>query len=182
MPKTDNNWYVVTGGPSTGKTTLLDILKSKGHKVFPEMARVVIDEGVARGLSVEQIRKDERKFQADVLKRKQELEEKHDNNLLTFFDRGMHDTLAYMRCFGLEVKKELENEINKYKYRKVFLLDTLPEFEQDYARIEDKNFRNKINKLLNEVYENSGIEVVHVPFDKPKKRADFVLEHVELSS
>jgi predicted ATPase len=173
-----NNWYVITGGPSTGKSTLLNVLESKGHKIFPEMARVVIDEGIASSLSVEQIRKDEKKFQADVLKRKQELEEKHDDNLLTFFDRGMQDTLAYMQFYGWEIEKELEKEINKFKYRKVFLLDPLPQFEKDYARTENENFKSKINDLLKNAYENAGMEVIHVPFDEPEKRAAFVLDHL----
>jgi predicted ATPase len=113
MSKHSNNWYVITGGPSTGKTTILNILKSKGHKVFPEIARIVIDEGIAKGLSVEQIRRDEKKFQMKVLKRKQQIEANHQADKLTFFDRGMHDTLAYMRSYGWKIKKELETEVHK---------------------------------------------------------------------
>jgi predicted ATPase len=173
-----NNWYVVTGGPSTGKTTLLQILESKGHTVFPELARTVIDEAIAKGLSVEQIRKDEKKFQMEVLKRKQEVEAKHKPDVITFFDRGMHDTLAYMRSYGWEIEKKLEKEVYKSKYRKVFLLDMLPKYEKDYARIEDDKFKRKINQLLYSAYEEAGIEVVSVPAMPIMERADFVLKHI----
>jgi predicted ATPase len=179
MHKTRNNWYVVTGGPSTGKTTLLNILEQKGHKIFAEAARDVIDERLAQGLTLKQIRKDEKKFQMEVLKRKQETESKHSSDILTFFDRGMHDTLAYMRFYGWEVEKALEKEIHKSKYRKVFLLDPLPKYEQDYARTEGEEFKNKINELLRQDYEKAGMEVIHVPFDKPEERAQFVLDHID---
>jgi predicted ATPase len=179
MSKHSNNWYVITGGPSTGKTTLLSILKSKGHKVFPEIARVVIDEGIAKGLSVEQIRKDEKKFQMKVLKRKQQIEANHQVDKLTFFDRGMHDTLAYMRSYGWEIRKELETEIHMSVYRKIFLLDPLPIYQKDYARTEGEEFITKINQLLHEAYEKAELDVIHVPFDSPEKRAAFVLDRID---
>jgi predicted ATPase len=174
-----NNWYVVTGGPSTGKTTLLKILESKGHMIFPELARAVIDEGMAKGLSIEQIREDEKKFQLEVLKRKQLVEANHKPAILTFFDRGMHDTIAYMRSYGWKIEKEVLEEINKADYRKVFLLDALPKYEKDYARTEGGEFTNKINQLLQEAYEKAGIEVVRVKYDKPEKRAAFILDRID---
>jgi predicted ATPase len=174
-----NNWYVITGGPSSGKTTLLTALESKGYRIFPEMARVVIDEGISRGLSIEQIRKDEKKFQLDVLKRKQEIEARHKPDVLTFFDRGMHDTLAYMRSYNWKIEKALEKEINKSTYRKVFLLDPLPTYEKDYARTEDKEFKSGINHLLCEAYEKAGLDVIHVPFYSPENRVEFVLKRID---
>jgi predicted ATPase len=174
-----NNWYVITGGPSSGKTTLLKILESKGHKIFPELARVVIDEGIANGLRIEQIRKDEKKFQMKVLKRKQEIEAKHKPEVLTFFDRGMHDTLAYMRSYGWEVEKGLEEEVHRSIYRKIFLLGPLPMYQKDYARTEGEEIISKINQLLHEVYEKAGMDVIHVPFSTPEKRADFILDRID---
>lgn len=179
MRKVTNNWYVVTGGPSVGKTALLNELEKREYKTFPEIARMVIDEGIIKGLTVEQIRRDEKSFQMEVLKRKKDLENQHDKNLLTFFDRGMQDTIAYMRSYGWKLEKKLGEEINKSKYRKIFLLDPLPEFVKDYARTEDEKFINNINKLLEFAYKNSGHEVVKVPAMPIKERADFVLKHVK---
>ncbi len=33
---------VLIGGPSSGKTTLIDALKGKGHTCYPEISREVI--------------------------------------------------------------------------------------------------------------------------------------------
>lgn len=35
----ENYFYVITGGPGVGKTTLLNELKNRGFTVFPEIAR-----------------------------------------------------------------------------------------------------------------------------------------------
>ncbi len=67
MPQT--NWWVVTGGPSSGKSDLLSYIQFYyGHKVrvFPEAARVLIDLGRSRGQTTEQIRADEFYFQEMV--------------------------------------------------------------------------------------------------------------------
>mgnify|MGYP001996746728 CR=1 FL=1 len=43
--------FVVTGGPGGGKTTLLDALAARGHRVAPEAARRIIKKRLAAGLS-----------------------------------------------------------------------------------------------------------------------------------
>jgi predicted ATPase len=37
-------WYVITGGPSTGKTTTVTALTQRGYHVVEEAARLVIEE------------------------------------------------------------------------------------------------------------------------------------------
>ena len=43
------NFYVITGGPGSGKTTVLAELMRLGHRCIPEDARAVIQEQVASG-------------------------------------------------------------------------------------------------------------------------------------
>lgn len=173
-----NQWYVITGGPSSGKTTILEVLAKQGYTIFPEAARVVIDEGIAKGLSIERIRGDEKQFQLDVLKHKLAVESQHDPNVLTFFDRGMHDTLAYMQAHAMEIEAVVETAMRSSRYKKVFLLEPLDHFEQDYARTEDETFRKKITSLLQEAYKDAGMGVIRVPAMSVDKRADFVLKHI----
>ena len=69
------NWWVITGGPSTGKSTLIERLSRRGYQVTQEAARQIIDEEMAKGRSLEQIRRDEWEFQERVSRRKEEVEE-----------------------------------------------------------------------------------------------------------
>ena len=132
MNKQLNNWFVITGGPSSGKTTLIELLGKRGHATIPEVARTVIDEGLAKGRLVEEIRKDEKQFQDEVLRRKIAIEAAHNRNALTFFDRGMHDTIAYLRLYGWELDQHVQQAVEQANYRQVFLLEPLPDFQRDY--------------------------------------------------
>lgn len=175
------NWYVITGGPSSGKTTVIHGLKSRGYTVFEEAARLVIDEGIATGKTIQEIRKDEKKFQQTVLQRKIKTEFSHDKSTLSFFDRGMHDTLAYYRFYNWEIPPKITEVMQHATYKKVFLLDPLPFFEQDYARTEDQNFAKVLTRLLHTAYHENGVGVIKVPVLSPKKRLQFILNHIDNS-
>lgn len=41
--KSNNNFYVLTGGPAVGKTTLLKEMQKRGYKIVPEIARGLIE-------------------------------------------------------------------------------------------------------------------------------------------
>lgn len=172
-----NNWYVITGAPCSGKTTVLNSLKDLGYEVVPEVARTYIDELIFSGLSIEQIRSNETKFQDDVLIKKYELEESLDKNKIIFLDRGIPDSYAYFKFLGtgdeLLLKKSLVNN-----YKKVFILDPCP-YKKDYARIETEEDQMKLHELIHEAYKISGAEIISVPiFETKKNRVDFVLNNL----
>ena len=174
-----NRWYVITGGPSTGKSTLLAELEKMGHKIFPEAARVVIDDAVEKGIAVKELRKYEDKFQDIVLDKKIETEKNHKVDVLTFFDRGMHDTIAYLRLHGFEITEKVEDAVRNAQYAKVFVLDPLDEYTEDYARTESADDARKLNDLLAASYAQYGMEPVRVPVMPPEERAAFVLRHID---
>ncbi len=175
----NNNWYVITGGPSTGKTTLLTQLEMLGYLVVPEAARSVIDESLGNGISIEELRRDEKKFQEDVLQRKSDIESTLNPKKTTFFDRGMHDTTAYLKAYDYTIEPWAKKLIQSATYKKVFLLEPLGKFEKDYARTEDAAFTNQLHDLLIDAYSEYGIEVVTVPALNVESRTNFILHQVK---
>jgi predicted ATPase len=173
-----NNWYVITGGPSTGKTTLLAEIKKQGYETVPEAARLLIDEHIKKGISAAELRHDEKLFQDEIMRLKIQIESVQAPDIITFFDRGMHDSLAYLRHYGFEIADWVEQAIRAAEYKKVFLLDPLPIYSKDYARIEDESFNQYITRLLQEAYAEFGLEPIRVPVLPPKQRAEFVLTHL----
>ncbi len=173
-----NKWYVITGGPSSGKTTLLTLLEKQGHKTFPEAARVYIDEEIAKGRTIEDIRKDEQQFQLDIVHKKIAIEASHDPAQVTFFDRGMHDSTAYINAYGWSIHPVLKKATEETRYQKVFLLEPLPTFTKDYARTEDAEFTKRLTELLVEAYRESGMDPIRVPVLEPEERVRYILEYI----
>lgn len=143
------------------------------------MARVFIDEEIAKGKTLAEIRADEKRFQDRVLQMKIGLEEQISPEQLTFFDRGIPDNIAYLKISGGDITPALQAS-QKRKYRAVFLFDQVP-FKQDYARTEDEKEanKNKIGQLLYEVYADLGYDVFRVPLMSVEDRAEFVLKELD---
>jgi predicted ATPase len=174
-----NNWYVITGGPSSGKTTLLGELQKYGYPTIPEMARLVIDDGFARGLTIKEIRKDEQAFQDTVFERKLALEAGLDVKQEAFMDRGLHDSLAYYESLGWEASIVMRAAMDKACYKAIFLLEPLPQFHEDEARTEDIHFTRRLTTLLQDAYIQYGMEPVRVPVLSPAERAQFILDYIQ---
>ena len=119
--KSSPNWYVITGGPSSGKTTVLNELAKLDYLIYPEAARVFIDKEMAKGKSREEIRGDEAKFQKGVLTIKIKVEKEALKNKVVFFDRAIPDSIAYYQICGLDLK-EILKFCKKSVYKKPSLL------------------------------------------------------------
>ncbi|PKL72547.1 hypothetical protein CVV26_00860 [Candidatus Kuenenbacteria bacterium HGW-Kuenenbacteria-1] len=114
------NWYVLTGGPSSGKTTLIKELKKLGYIVFLEAARVFIDKEIAKGKILKEIRNNETEFQKKILKIKIKTEKIAPKNKIVFFDRAIPDSIAYYQTCGLNPKEVLKFYKKKFTERYFF--------------------------------------------------------------
>lgn len=65
--KSRTNWYVITGGPSSGKTTTVNLLSKRGYKTTIEHARHYLDTQRADGKTVKEARDNQTEFQLGVL-------------------------------------------------------------------------------------------------------------------
>ena len=185
------NWWIITGGPSTGKSAVIKNLDERGYKVMPEAARVNIDSKLDKGRTIEQIRADEVEFQIDILRMKEKIEDETPEDELIFWDRGLAgDSMAYLslarRPEGTRVNiYDSETLISaKRRYQGVFLLDKLPSYEQDYARVEDNVKGAQIHRRIGFVYETIGYEPIRVsvfPGNEAvsiNNRVQFIIDHI----
>lgn len=170
-----NNWYVITGGPGSGKTTVINVLKDKGYHVVEENARHFIDTQRVKGKTVEEVKQNQKKFQTTILKLQVNQEKALITDELVFLDRAIPDALAYHRFFHLEVDEQLKNAMNKVCYKKVFIMEPLP-LVNDYARLENEEAQIKIHQLITEVYTSLPCPIIHVPVLPVEERVDFILK------
>ncbi len=170
-------WYVITGGPSSGKTTTVNILQDLGYKTTIEVAGHYIDLQRINGRSTEQVRENQRNFQHKILNIQLRLEKRLDPEQLVFLDRALPDELAYYNYFNLEPDSKLIDSLHKFTYKKVFIMELLP-LHKDYARTEDSNAQKELQNEIIKVYKARSEPVVMVPVLSPKQRVDFILRNL----
>lgn len=171
----DTHWHVVTGGPSSGKTTTVDLLRARGYATTIEHARHYIDLQRITGHSTEEVRARQREFQRAVVDMQIEQERSLDPSRTVFLDRALPDSLAYYRFLDLEPEPALLRAVASARYATVFLLDLLP-LATDYARTEDTAAQRRIHDLIGQVYRERQFDVVTVPALPREARVDFILE------
>lgn len=171
------NWYVITGGPSSGKTTTVNILRERGYITTMEHARHFLDTQRLMGRTIEEVRKNQREFQIGVLDMQIEQENEIAPDVQVFLDRAIPDALAYYRFLNLSVDEKLIKALQTVSYKKIFIMDYLP-LKNDYARNENAEAQKKIHELITEVYESLSFPVVHVPVLPAEERVDFILKNL----
>ena len=171
------NWNVITGGPCTGKTTVINRLSERGFKTTIEHARHYIDTQKIEGKTVKEIMENKRQFQLGVLEMQIEEEALLNPDDIVFLDRALPDAMAYYQFLGLKYDDLLIEQCNKYCYSKVFILDRLP-LINDYARLEDEEEQIRIHNLIIKIYKSFPCPIVSVPVLNPEERVDFIINSI----
>ncbi len=176
------NLYIITGGPGVGKTTLVDFLNKKGFSIFPESARAIIKDQVNKnGDGVPW----KNKYVYAQLMFKESLEAYHQIfnvscNKTVFFDRGLVDTLCYMKMENIPVTDDQIKTVKDTVYnRKVFILPPWAEiYETDMER--KQSWEEAVNTYckMKDTYIDLGYDVITVPTGSVESRYNFVLNHI----
>jgi len=168
------NWYVITGAPCSGKTSVISRIEQHGYRVVHETARAYINEEMDKGKSLDEIKADISLFEHNIFYRKIEIESSLPDKAIVFLDRAIPDSIAYFRFAGLN-PEEPEKESAKIRYRKIFLFDRL-RIKHDEVRNENEEDSILIGRLIEETYKTLGYEIIRVPVLPIGRRTDFILE------
>ncbi|UKM63483.1 ATP-binding protein [Flavobacteriaceae bacterium GSB9] len=173
---------VITGGPGTGKSTLINNLIHRGHSCLEEISRQIILEAQKKG--TEQLFLTEPLLFSELLLRgrqKQYFESELYKNETIFFDRGIPDILAYMDFIGDNYPKKFVEACKNSRYDKVFILKPWRAiYTSDNERYESFEQAMQIHDQLVNTYQNFDYDLVDVPFDTVENRTDFILNAVKL--
>jgi len=171
-----NRWYVVSGGPSSGKTTLINELVARGYKIIPEAARFLIEQKIEEGKSVKDIQ-NTNEFQKEVLGLQLENEKNAPKDEIVFFDRAICDGLAYCKFQKLDVP-EYANLDLRGRYKKVFFCEQLPLYK-DNVRIENDEAARELSRLIRQTYQDLDYEIINLPATPtPDDRIKTVLSEI----
>ncbi|WP_425996485.1 AAA family ATPase [Caulobacter sp. DWR1-3-2b1] len=175
---------IVTGGPGSGKTSLIDALEVRGFARSFEAGRTIIQEEVRAGGTA--LPWGDPQAYADRMLSRELTSYRMADGLTgpVFFDRGLPDIIGYLTLCELPVPDAVDDAVRRLRYDPVvFIAPPWPEiFAQDAERRQDLAEAERTHAAMAQVYPALGYRLVELPRVDVETRADFVLERLAATS
>lgn len=172
---------VITGGPGTGKSTLIKLLEKRGYPCLHEVSREVILQARKEGheqLFLKNPILFSEKLIEGRMKQFNQITEFHQQYI--FYDRGMPDVIAYLNYIDSAFPKEMHQACESFCYDLVFTLPPWKEiYTTDNERYESFSEAEKIHSHLENTYKSYNYTPIEVPKLPVEQRLSFILEKVK---
>ncbi len=182
---------MVTGGPSTGKTSVIEELERRGFHCLHEVIRSMTLAEKTQGEKTKIVSNpivsvsDPKKFNMKILNARIaqfNTAKGYNDDSIVFFDRGIPDVLAYMDCFHQAYESIFNESCQHMRYDQVFLMPPWKEIHvSDNERFESFDESLRIYDCLKNTYETFSYEVTIVPTESILERVEFILDHIKAS-
>ena len=175
------NFFIISGGPGAGKTSLIDTLDMRGFTTVAETGRAILREQAAIGGSAVH-GKDTAAYCTEMLKRGiADFNREKAGDEPVFFDRGIAELPGYCRLVGLPVPEAVRQAAEIYRYNALVLLAPpwREIYRQDSERGQDWSEAVRTYELVREAYDEAGYETVEIPRDTVARRVAFILAEVD---
>lgn len=172
---------VITGGPGTGKSSIINEFTKRGYTCYEEISRQVILD--ARKDGVEQLFLTKPLLFSELLlkgREQQYIEAENSDNEFVFLDRGIPDIVAYMDYANESYPENFITSCQENTYDYVFILAPWQEiFKSDNERYENFEQAKQIHDSLLETYKKYDYHLQDVPFGSIEERAKHILNVVK---
>lgn len=174
----NDSFFVLTGGPGSGKTTLIEALAAAGRRTMMEAGRAVIRDQVRidgpalpwrdRALFAEAM------IVHDLATYRRA--ETNASGVPVIFDRALPDCAGYLALCGLAVPAHLTRAVADLRYNpRVLLAPFWPEiFGTDEERRQDAAEAERTAAMMTQTYRAAGYEIVILPKASVAERVAFV--------
>jgi predicted ATPase len=173
-------FFVITGGPGAGKTTLIEALARDGFTVSHEAGRRIIrEQQAANGRALPWI--DPLLFaQAMLASDIAAYDAMRGAPHPVVFDRGIPDVIGYLRLEGIAVPEPMLHAARSYRYQpRVFICPLWPEiYSTDSERRQSLDVAERTYRAMADVYTEFDYDLVAVPRVSVEERVRFVREAI----
>ncbi|WP_306131963.1 AAA family ATPase [Roseivivax marinus] len=171
-----DHMIVVTGGPGSGKSSVINAMARRGFLTMPEAGRAIIKDQIRIGGSA--LPWADRTLFAELMLGR-ELRSYHEALGMkspVIMDRGIPDVVGYLTLCGLRVPAHVEMAAQQHPYcKRVFLAPYWAEiFARDEERKQDRDEAKTTGQMMAETYTRLGYEVVELPLAGVHERVDFI--------
>lgn len=174
----DDRFTVLTGGPGSGKTSVIEELRRRGYAGTQEAGRAIIVDQLLIGGNA--LHTGDRVLFAELMlswEIRSYRMAQDDPSPAVFFDRAIPEFPGYYRLSGLPVPAHVAAAARLFRYRpRVFVAPPWPEiYTTDSERGQDYAEAVATYEAVTAAYAEQGYELIDLPFAPVAERADFVL-------
>ena len=174
------NFFIITGGPGAGKTTLIERLAAQGFATVEEAGRRIIREQRESGGNA--THDGDRLAYRDLMFRDaiSTYERMMETKGPVFFDRGLPDLIGYSWLIGEPVPPEFIRTAMLHRYNAtVFVAPPWREiFGQDEERGQDFAEAVATHAAIRTGYEEAGYATLALPLASVEKRLSFIIAQI----
>lgn len=169
---------VITGGPGSGKSSLIGQLSKMGLATVPEASRILIKQEIKKPAGMLPwkdmagfARLCQQRMQRDFIRN-------NGKESPVFFDRALPDVVAYLQLHRLAPEQQLKDLIATHRYYpQVFWCGPWPEiYVNDPERPQSYQEAEWLGLKIKKVYESYGYKVLEVPKARVKERVKYIVE------
>jgi predicted ATPase len=170
---------IITGPPGSGKSSLVRALKLSGHLILPEIAREVIKTEKKSGRGYfpwSHLAEFSDLVFREFLNRKKDY-----GTSIVFTDRGVPDTMSYMRLGKLKEPKEYYHELASYPYHKVVFYAPFWNdiYKVDDVRKESVSEAKAVGEAIQDCYTDLGFTLYQLPLGTVAERVRYVEDYIK---
>ncbi|MCE2596375.1 AAA family ATPase [Motilimonas sp. 1_MG-2023] len=174
-----NNRVVFTGGPGSGKTSVIEYLRQIGYASVPEVGRKVIQAQVeSQGTALPWL--DKAAFRDEMVLEEIDNYENFGGSEITLYDRSIIDSYGYSKLERIPISDLLLAKCGELIYcRKVFIFPPWEEiYEYDAERKQDFIEAIATYHEMVSAYIKFGYDLIEVPKVSVKERALFIISKI----
>ena len=170
---------LITGGPGTGKTSLVNELKNNGYNCSNEIVREITLDKRKEGYN-QYFLSNPLDFSTKLFNKRYNQYNKQFVTKKIIYDRGPIDVLAYLEFKSIKVPDDLITKSNTIKYKYSFILNPWREiYINDNIRYETFEECKKIHSCLIKKYHEYGIKLITIPEGSVHERYKFVKSYID---